>query len=333
MAGFSINFRSVVLLLKGLTLKMGQTNVHRYLPRLLDYILKGQIDPSVVVTHRLPLAKASEAHKTFQEKADHCIKVVLKPQMAQSPQVEAETSSGLEQRLDLSECDRPHSSGRARRQRAEAVPISSALPGRARRNEIWPHDRLRRGAAENPQAGEQGSVAGWLAEAKGGGPIVRLLDETCIRIGNEEYAKTNKSFGLTTLRDRHADIHGESVHLHFRGKSNQEHDITLRDRRLARIVKRCQDLPGQELLQYQAETGESLKVDSADVNEYLRESTQEDFTAKDFRTWHGSGHMAQQLAALGPASSPTQTKRTLFKRSRKLPNIWGTARSISASFN
>ena len=163
--------------------------------------------------------------------------------------------------------------------------------------------------------------------------IVRLLDETCIRIGNEEYAKTNKSFGLTTLRDRHADIHGESVHLHFRGKSNQEHDITLRDRRLARIVKRCQDLPGQELLQYQAETGESLKVDSADVNEYLRESTQEDFTAKDFRTWHGSGHMAQQLAALGPASSPTQTKRTLFKRSRKLPNIWGTARSISASFN
>jgi DNA topoisomerase-1 len=87
------------------------------------------------------------------------------------------------------------------------------------------------------------------------------------------------------------------------------------------------------VLQYQAETGESLKVDSADVNEYLRESTQEDFTAKDFRTWHGSGHMAQQLAALGPASSPTQTKRTLFKRSRKLPNIWGTARSISASFN
>jgi len=118
MAGFSINFRSVVLLLKGLTLKMGQTNVHRYLPRLLDYILKGQIDPSVVVTHRLPLAKASEAYKTFQEKADHCIKVVLKPRMAQSSEVEAETPSGLEQRLDLSECDRPHSSGRARRARA-----------------------------------------------------------------------------------------------------------------------------------------------------------------------------------------------------------------------
>ncbi len=109
--------------------------------------------------------------------------------------------------------------------------------------------------------------------------IVRLLDETCIRIGNEEYAKQNKSFGLTTLRDRHADIHGPSVHLHFRGKSKQEHEITLRDRQLARIVKRCQDLPGQELFQYQSETGEPGKVDSADINQYLKKITQKDFTA------------------------------------------------------
>jgi DNA topoisomerase I len=143
--------------------------------------------------------------------------------------------------------------------------------------------------------------------------IVRLLDETCIRIGNEEYAKTNKSFGLTTLRDRHADISGQSVRLHFRGKSNQEHDITLRDRRLAKIVKRCQDLPGQELFQYQSETGETERVDSTDVNEYLREITQDDFTAKDFRTWHGTGHMAQQLAALGPADSETETKRNIIE--------------------
>lgn len=143
--------------------------------------------------------------------------------------------------------------------------------------------------------------------------IVRLLDATCIRVGNEEYAKANKSFGLTTLRDRHADIRGESVRLRFRGKSNQEHDITLRDGRLARIVKRCQDLPGQELFQYQLETGEHLKVDSADVNEYLREITQEDFTAKDFRTWHGTGHMAQQLTALGPADSESQIKRNIVQ--------------------
>jgi DNA topoisomerase I len=141
--------------------------------------------------------------------------------------------------------------------------------------------------------------------------IVRLLDETCIRIGNEEYAKANKSFGLTTLRDRHADIRGESLRFHFRGKSNQEHDITLRDRRLARIVKQCQDLPGQELFQYQLDTGEHAKVDSSDVNDYLREITQESFTAKDFRTWHGTGLMAQQLTAIGPASSETETKRNI----------------------
>jgi len=147
--------------------------------------------------------------------------------------------------------------------------------------------------------------------------IVRLLDETCIRIGNEEYAKANKSFGLTTLRDRHADIRGDAVHFHFLGKSKQEHDITLRDRRLARIVKRCQDLPGQELFQYQSDSGEAANVDSADVNEYLKEITQEEFTAKDFRTWHGTGHMAQQLAALGPADSQTEAKRNIVEAVKK----------------
>lgn len=141
--------------------------------------------------------------------------------------------------------------------------------------------------------------------------IVRLLDKTCIRVGNEEYAKANKSFGLTTLRDRHAEIRGDSVHFHFLGKSKQVHDITLRDRRLARIVQRCQDLPGQELFQYQTDAGEHERVDSTDVNEYLREITQEGFTAKDFRTWHGTGHMAQQLCAIGPASSEQESKRNI----------------------
>jgi DNA topoisomerase I len=162
------------------------------------------------------------------------------------------------------------------------------------------------------QANKDLSLHG-LPQPKVVAAIVRLLDETCVRIGNEEYAKTNKSFGLTTLRDRHAEIRGESLRLHFRGKSHQEHDITLRDRRLAKIVKQCQDLPGQELFQYQADSGETLHVDSADVNEYLREITQEDFTAKDFRTWHGTGHMAQQLAALGPASTETETKRNIVQ--------------------
>lgn len=141
--------------------------------------------------------------------------------------------------------------------------------------------------------------------------IVRLLDETCIRVGNEEYAKTNKSYGLTTLRDRHAEIRGSSVRLHFFGKSHQEHDITLRDRRLAKIVKRCQDLTGQELFQYQLDTGEPVNVDSGDVNEYLQEITQEHFTAKDFRTWHGTGHMAKELVALGPAETEKDVKTNI----------------------
>lgn len=143
--------------------------------------------------------------------------------------------------------------------------------------------------------------------------IVRLLDETCIRIGNEEYAKSNKSFGLTTLRDRHADIHGPNLRFHFRGKSNQEHDVTLHNRRLAKIVKQCQDLPGQELFQYRSDSGTAVNVDSSDINDYLKEITQEDFTAKDFRTWHGTCHMAQQLAALGPAGSDRESKRNILQ--------------------
>jgi DNA topoisomerase-1 len=143
--------------------------------------------------------------------------------------------------------------------------------------------------------------------------IVRLLDETCIRIGNDEYAESNKSYGLTTLKDRHVDVRGDEVRLRFRGKSKQEHDIHLRDRRLAKIVKQLQDLPGQELFQYRQDNGHYVKVDSSDVNDYLREITQEDFTAKDFRTWHGTGHMARQLAIIGPAQSETEAKRNIVE--------------------
>ncbi len=143
--------------------------------------------------------------------------------------------------------------------------------------------------------------------------IVRLLDETCIRVGNEEYAKTNKSYGLSTMRNRHADVRGSTIHFHFEGKSHQEHDITLRDRRIAKIVKRCQDLPGQELFEYQLDSGEPVNVSSTDVNEYLREITQQHFTAKDFRTWHGTGHMARELLTLGPAGTETEIKRNIVQ--------------------
>lgn len=141
--------------------------------------------------------------------------------------------------------------------------------------------------------------------------IVRLLDETCIRVGNEEYVKANKSFGLSTMRNRHVEVHGSKIHFHFQGKSHQEHDITLRDRRLARIVKQCQELPGQELFEYQLETGEPVNISSTDVNEYLGRIAREHFTAKDFRTWHGTGQMARELIALGPAGSETEEKRNI----------------------
>jgi DNA topoisomerase-1 len=118
--------------------------------------------------------------------------------------------------------------------------------------------------------------------------VVRLLEETLIRVGNEEYARDNRSFGLSTLRDRHVEVRGESITFSFRGKSGKDHQIGLRDRRLARLVKQCQEIPGQELFQYYDADGKRVDVTSGDVNEYLREISGEDFTAKDFRTWAGT---------------------------------------------
>ncbi len=118
--------------------------------------------------------------------------------------------------------------------------------------------------------------------------IVRLLDTTYVRIGNEQYARSNRSFGLTTLRHRHAAVKGSRLQLRFRGKSGKEHEVALDDPRVARVVRRCQDMPGQELFQYQGNDGERHTVDSADVNDYIREAGSAEFTAKDFRTWHGS---------------------------------------------
>jgi len=125
--------------------------------------------------------------------------------------------------------------------------------------------------------------------------LVRLLDTTLVRVGNEEYARNNKSYGLTTLRDRHADIKGGTLKLSFRGKSGVRHQVTVDDPRVARIVRQCQALPGHELFQYEDEHGELHTVGSADVNEYLRSVTGEDFTAKDFRTWHASVHALDLL--------------------------------------
>jgi DNA topoisomerase-1 len=141
--------------------------------------------------------------------------------------------------------------------------------------------------------------------------VVRLLETTFIRIGNEEYAKQNASFGLTTLHDEHVRIEGCTIRFHFRGKSAQDHDITVHDKRLARIVRDCRDLPGYDLFQYVDEAGQTHCIDSSDVNAYLRDACGEDFTAKDFRTWAGTVQTALALAEMGPFKSETEAKRNI----------------------
>jgi len=141
--------------------------------------------------------------------------------------------------------------------------------------------------------------------------VVRLMDLAHLRVGNEEYARQNQSFGLTTMQDRHVEIAGSTIHFQFRGKSGKMHALDLRDRQLASVVRRCRDLPGYELFQYIDEEGAPVAIDSGMVNQYLRETTNEDITAKDFRTWHGTVHAAELLAACAEAASETEAKRNV----------------------
>ena len=140
--------------------------------------------------------------------------------------------------------------------------------------------------------------------------VLRLMDETAIRVGNEEYARTNGSFGLTTLRNRHAQVKGDRIRLKFRGKSGVRHDVTVQDPRVARIVRRCIDLPGQELFQYLDDEGEARAIGSADVNAYLQDAAGGEFTAKDYRTWIGSAQALERLRAL-TWESDAEAKRLL----------------------
>ena len=137
-----------------------------------------------------------------------------------------------------------------------------------------------------------------LPRAKVLATIVKLLESTHIRVGNEEYARSNKSFGLATLRNRHVKVNGRHIRFEFRGKSRVEHAIDLQDKRLARIIKRCQDLPGYELFQYVDEADATIAIEAGDVNEYLREIAGAEFSTKDFRTWAGTLMAAQALRGL-----------------------------------
>src|SRR5262249_34423054 len=141
--------------------------------------------------------------------------------------------------------------------------------------------------------------------------LVRLLDKTLIRVGNDEYLKANRSYGLTTLQRKHVRVKGDTVHFEFRGKSGVEHDVAVSDRRLANIVQQLQDLPGQQLFKYVDDDGKRQSIDSDDVNAYLREVTGISVTAKDFRTWSGTMLAARALREMGPPTSEQEARRNV----------------------
>jgi DNA topoisomerase-1 len=143
--------------------------------------------------------------------------------------------------------------------------------------------------------------------------VVRLLEVSLIRVGNEEYARDNRSFGLTTMRTNHVKVSGTNLRFQFRGKSGKHHTVDVNDRRLARIVKNCQAIPGQDLFQYLDEEENGQGVDSGDVNEYVREISGEEFTAKDFRTWAGTVLTAQALREFDRFESETQAKQNIVE--------------------
>jgi DNA topoisomerase-1 len=158
--------------------------------------------------------------------------------------------------------------------------------------------------------------------------VIQLLEKTLIRVGNDEYARDNQSYGLTTLRDAHAQISGASIRFRFKGKSGKFHDVSFTDARLARIVRTCQELPGRELFQYLDDEGNVQDVGSADVNEYLRAVTGAEFTAKDFRTWTGTVLAARALHEMREFTSDAQAKRNIVAAVDAVAGILGNTRSV-----
>ncbi len=158
--------------------------------------------------------------------------------------------------------------------------------------------------------------------------IVYLLEATMMRVGNEEYARTNKSFGLTTLRNRHVKVDGSDVEFRFRGKSGVYHKVQVHDRRVARIIRHSRDLPGQELFQYVDDEGQTHSIDSSDVNDYLRSITGEDYTAKDFRTWSGTVLAALALQEFEKFDSETQAKKNIVRAIESVAEKLGNTPSV-----
>ncbi|GAB6387490.1 DNA topoisomerase IB [Stutzerimonas marianensis] len=157
--------------------------------------------------------------------------------------------------------------------------------------------------------------------------VIQLLETTLIRIGNSRYARENRSYGLTTLRNRHVDVRGSAIRFHFRGKSGVEHRVTLKNQRLARIMRRCLELPGQHLFQYLDDDGQRHAISSSDINLYLRELTGADFTAKDYRTWAGSTLALDYLRGV-PHDPETVARRNLAETVKQVSRQLGNTPAV-----
>ncbi len=158
--------------------------------------------------------------------------------------------------------------------------------------------------------------------------VVHLLETTLIRVGNDDYARQNRSYGLTTLKNRHVAVNGSEVRFQFTGKSGKQWSLAVRDRRIARIIRACQDLPGQDLLEYVDEDGSLKRVTSGDVNDYLREITGREITAKDFRTWAGTVLMAVALLQFPEFRSETEAKRNIRESVKAVAALLGNTPTI-----
>ena len=158
--------------------------------------------------------------------------------------------------------------------------------------------------------------------------VVQLLEKSLIRVGNDEYARKNRSFGLTTMRNKHVKVRGSTVKFEFKGKSGVRHSVDVEDQRLARIVRACQELPGQELFEYLDDEGQRRDIESADVNEYLKEISGEDFTAKDFRTWAGTVLACTALREIEGADSPSRAKKNVVRAIEAVAGVLGNTKTV-----
>jgi DNA topoisomerase-1 len=171
-----------------------------------------------------------------------------------------------------------------------------------------------------------------LTEEKVIATIIMLMERTSIRIGNSDYEKLYGSHGLTTLKDKHVTFNGDEIRFSFKGKKGIEHDIPLKDRKLAKAVKACKDIPGKELFQYYDAEGNKKPVDSGMVNKYLKEATGEDFTAKDIRTWAGTINIMEEFKCIGDASSDSECKKNVIKALDEVSKKLGNSRTICKKY-